>query len=698
MSCVPSASASRRLPVGPRRPCSWAWPALLLAALLALGACRPEVPAAGAAPRDAALWHQLEQIERQGRARPAEQEQVLQGLQARTAPGSAERLEVLCLRGLMAGFLRDRSIVDEVVGQLRHWPQPASQAAADLAASLVLARYHQSRGDLREALKALAAVEQVRPGSAIPAPLLQRARLAQANVQAEQGDVEAAVAAAQQALKLAEGLNSTWRHAAGLTELARIYFRAQQIERAQQVAADALREARQDPDPVLLSQVLTVQGIVHSEDKDGGIAEQGWAEALRYAREAGADSLEAQASANFADHFLRRGDYAHALQTAEAALPLARRTQNLNAEIVALHNMGLAKIALKRVEEGKRDVHQAITLDSQQGAAAYVADGWQELGQYLERAGDWAGAVEALHQYRRLIDRVLRDDTRKAVLEAQERYDAERRAKEIELLNRDNSLKAEKIRAHDLELKLWAALAGCIVLSAALLGLAYQRIRRTNAALASSNETLKIQSERDPLTGLANRRHFLGAVTRLADAGKLAGTDYLIDIDHFKRINDQWGHAAGDSVLIEVARRLRAALREDDLVVRWGGEEFLIVVPPRAPSDAETLAQRLLELIALPPIEHGAQRIPVTASIGFASFPVPPHGLALSWERAIDLVDTVMYLAKAHGRNKAYGVQKIDVPDETALAELGKRIEAAWQEGRVGLAALQGPTPQEAVP
>lgn len=670
----------------------------LLAALLCsalLGACQPSSSGSAAAPapasqRDAALWQQLEQIERLGRAKPSEQEQTLQALQKGTAPGSPERLEVLSLRGVMAAHLRDRGIVDDVLGQLRHWPQAKSQAAADVAAAVTLVRYHQARGDLREAQKAMAALEFNKTDD-IPPLLLQRARLTQANVQSELGNVEAAMAAAQQALKLADALGAPWRHAAGLAELARIYFRAQQVERAQLTAAEALREARQDPDPVLLTQALTLQGIVHSDDPNGGMAQQGWAEALQHAREAGSEGMQAQALANYADHFLRRGDYARALEMAEQALPLARRAQVLNAEIVALHNMGLAKIALKRIEDGKRDVRQAITLDEQQGAAAYVADGWQELGQYLERAGDWAGAVEANHQYRRLIDRVLRDDTRKTVLEAQERYDAERRAKEIELLNRDNSLKAEQIRAHDLELKLWAALAGCIVISAALLGLAYQRIRRTNQALASSNETLKIQSERDPLTGLANRRHFQSAITRLADAGKLAGTVYLIDIDHFKRINDQYGHAAGDSVLVEVARRLRAALREDDLVVRWGGEEFLIVVPPRAPADAEALAQRLLDLIATPPVEHGALKVPVTASIGFASFPVPPHGLALSWERAIDLVDTVMYMAKAHGRNKAYGVQRIDARDEAELAALANRMEAAWQQGQVGLVALQGP-------
>jgi len=403
-------------------------------------------------------------------------------------------------------------------------------------------------------------------------------------------------------------------------------------------------------------------------------------------------SLLAQATANLADYYLRSGNFAQALALGQEALPLARAARSLNAEIVARHNIGLAKIAMNRVAEGRADVRAAITLDEQQGTIAYAADGWQELGQYLERAGDFSGAIEAHHEYRRLIEQVLRDDTRKTVLEAQERYDAEQRAKEIELLNRDNSLKAEQIRARDLQLQLQLALSGCVVLFAVLLGLAYQRIRKTNQALASSNEKLKIQSERDPLTGLANRRHFQAAIKELAKEGRLSGTVFLIDIDHFKRINDVQGHAAGDSVLVEVAKRLSSALREDDLVVRWGGEEFLIVVKAREPAYAQALAQRLLDLIAQPAIAHGQQMISVTASIGFASFPIEPHGLNLNWERAIDLVDTVMYMAKAHGRNKAYGIERIEAADEEQLALLTNRMEAAWHEGQVKLVALQGAT------
>jgi diguanylate cyclase (GGDEF)-like protein len=220
-------------------------------------------------------------------------------------------------------------------------------------------------------------------------------------------------------------------------------------------------------------------------------------------------------------------------------------------------------------------------------------------------------------------------------------------------------------------------------------------VRRSNRALESSNRLLLVQSERDPLTGLPNRRHFRAAIDRLAADGKLAGTVFLIDIDHFKRINDRHGHAAGDSVLTEVARRLRETLREQDLIVRWGGEEFLVIVRALPPDQVEALARRMLGAMAPAPVRTEAGIVEVTGSIGFATFPIEPTRLAVSWERAINLVDTAMYLAKAHGRNRAYGVRLLHARDEGKLDEITRSLETAWREGQVALTLLQGPAEEE---
>ena len=239
-----------------------------------------------------------------------------------------------------------------------------------------------------------------------------------------------------------------------------------------------------------LNRVYTMRGILYATDSDSSITLQAYSDALEQATRAGADSDRALGLANFADYHLRQGHPARALELAEQALPLARAAHNFNAESTARFNIGLAKIAMGRVAEGRENLRAGITLDEQQGALSYASEEWQELAEYLERAGDLAGAVGAYREHRRVAERVLRDETRKLLLEAQERQDAEQRARDIELLNRDNALKAEQVHQRNLALMLWAALGGCVLVSLGLLWQAFRRVRRTNEALAHSNASL----------------------------------------------------------------------------------------------------------------------------------------------------------------------------------------------------------------
>ncbi|MFG6486619.1 diguanylate cyclase [Roseateles sp. BYS78W] len=653
------------------------------------GAVAPPAPAASAVV-DAGLAQDLDRIERAARAKPAAYELELRGRAGGLRPGSPALLDSIALRGLLAAQARDRLLSDQLSQQLRDWPAGERRADALVAAASIGAEYQRSQGDTREARKLLMAVDSVQLGAA-GTVFRWRYHRQYAALSGDAGELDAALTEGHKALRLAQQTGQSWRVALSLADLAFTTLRADTPARARQLAAQALAEAQKDPDPMTLNQVQTVRGIVHADDSDTTITLLANSDALEQAALAGADSVRALGLANFADYHLRQGRPARALELAEQALPLAHATHNFSAESVARSNIGLAKIALGRVAEGRAEAQAAVKLDEQQGAVAYASDGWKELAGYLERAGDLAGAVAAWREHRRLVDRVLRDETRKLLIEAQERQDAEQRARDIELLNRDNAIKAEQVHQRNLAGTLWTALGGCVLVSLGLLYQAFRRVRRTNEALVQSNASLKSQSETDPLTGLANRRHFQAAIKSLSGPDGLEASLFLIDVDHFKRINDGFGHAAGDAVLIEIARRLCEAVRDDDLVVRWGGEEFLIVARTREGLFAPQLAQRLLDLLGGQPVEHEGRRIAVSVSIGFVSLPVPPHGLRLPWERAIDLVDTVMYLAKAHGRNKAYGVERIHASDVAAAARLTARLEAAWGEGQVGLTALSGP-------
>ena len=132
------------------------------------------------------------------------------------------------------------------------------------------------------------------------------------------------------------------------------------------------------------------------------------------------------------------------------------------------------------------------------------------------------------------------------------------------------------------------------------------RKRDADALRASVQDGLRL-SMIDSLTGLHNRRYGMAQLAAIADISRRTGQEYavmVVDLDRFKSVNDRWGHAAGDAVLIEVAARLNRNLRDGDLLARIGGEEFLIALPETSLADARGIAERLCHAIEESPGAH----------------------------------------------------------------------------------------------
>lgn len=163
-------------------------------------------------------------------------------------------------------------------------------------------------------------------------------------------------------------------------------------------------------------------------------------------------------------------------------------------------------------------------------------------------------------------------------------------------------------------------------------------------------EEVSRRARTDALTGLANRRHFDEQLRRVvAETDRFGGTCSLImaDIDHFKAVNDEYGHDAGDTVLKHVAQLMGDAVRTVDLCARYGGEEIAILLSQTAQGGAVELAERLRQMLVARPAVHNGLEIPVTASFGIATYPVPvPYG---DW--LLLAADKALYEAKASGRN-----------------------------------------------
>ncbi|WP_372885649.1 diguanylate cyclase [Shimia sp.] len=181
----------------------------------------------------------------------------------------------------------------------------------------------------------------------------------------------------------------------------------------------------------------------------------------------------------------------------------------------------------------------------------------------------------------------------------------------------------------------------------------------------------------DPLTGLFNRRYALPHLKRIAEYSTRGNNDYAVmvaDLDHFKTINDRFGHAAGDAVLKEVAERLRNSLRPVDLLARIGGEEFLIVLPATGRAEATRVASRLCRRVGATPvtIQNRDLHIPVTVSIGIAlasdHLDAARDGAGDSGTGLLECADRALYGAKATGRNQI----SLDGPPELPMGQLSR--------------------------
>ena len=243
-----------------------------------------------------------------------------------------------------------------------------------------------------------------------------------------------------------------------------------------------------------------------------------------------------------------------------------------------------------------------------------------------------------------------------------------------------------------------------------------EAVKAGRADLEVANQRLQELSLTDMLTGLRNRRYFsevvedeLRLLKRRFDERRGSGDPnrdalfFLLDLDRFKTVNDLFGHAGGDAVLQETARRLAALLRRTDRLIRWGGEEFLVVSLDCQRSEASEMASRILSAISREPYPIGPEGgIRITTSIGWAAYPYSIDGAEPHPEDVVRLADRGLYRAKRAGRNCAVGISPaVDGPPAgpvEILKDLGipvtfTMVKGLPRDGGIALESLRGSGP-----
>jgi diguanylate cyclase (GGDEF)-like protein len=492
------------------------------------------------------------------------------------------------------------------------------------------------------------------------------------------GQAEAALPYLERALDLAHDMDDGPRSLHAMLWLARIYINTGNYDRASEQLEAARRLAIMLDDETALVEVDGCTSDIADQRGDRVAERRASLSSLEHAKRAGSNKWLAHALVNLGDSYLKTRDFRESLKYSKEALPIVLRLRGSGDEPIVLFNEGIANIGLGNIKPGEKLAEGAI---AEALAGDNLLDAQELLREYadaLEHAGYLMMAIQAYHRYDEVGAKIMTNTRQRAFLELSARFDDERKARELELLRRDNALKASEMHAQRLRQQLIIAAALFIACICAALTWAFARVRR-------ANDKLRFNSERDALTGLRNRRYFNEHVLSVDGARPVGGCVLLADLDHFKRINDTLGHPAGDAVLATVSHRLSAALRESDKLVRWGGEEFLAVLDPITPEQADRTVERLLRAMRRDPVLWNGHAIECTISIGYACFPMTGSATEISLESAIGLIDKALYEAKRRGRNRACLISAVTARDARELTLINAEFASAAADRRIKL-------------
>jgi diguanylate cyclase (GGDEF)-like protein len=399
---------------------------------------------------------------------------------------------------------------------------------------------------------------------------------------------------------------------------------------------------------------------------------------------------------NLAELYIQARRFGEAARTSEAALKISREIGDKKGSKLATFRLGITDIYLRQIAAGRKMVDDAlVSLEQDDKYVRMLLD----YGHALSQVGEGGSALTIYEKAGAVSLAAWRKERQLSYQALQRAYDNQKKQNELTALHHESALKAAELQNERRLKAVWALLSATTLAAAFLIAMLYRRVARANKSLHVKNEQLFLQSTRDSLTGLFNRHYFYEQVVpihlgkpaqaecerRAAPDEHTAGVFLLLDVDRFKSINDRYGHSAGDTVLKSVAARLGTALREQDVLIRWGGEEFLAYLPDAATDEASKVCARLLAAVSATPIAADEHELTVTVSIGFCPRPATPEAMDQDWQQLVHLADLCLYRAKTEGRNQAFGIGDAHALTPEVIAAAGADLGQAAMDGLVKL-------------
>jgi diguanylate cyclase (GGDEF)-like protein len=474
-----------------------------------------------------------------------------------------------------------------------------------------------------------------------------------------------------------------------------------QYQKADDLLQTAIKQAQSEATLNFMLPDLFLQlGVNFASQQQFKAAEQANQQGLQWARKLNNTLSSATLLNNIGDLRLKQGQYAQAVPLFSEARQLAEQLHFSAMVLTADFNLGYIKVLQGKHQEGLAQMATMV----EKARELQLPD--TDLLSYVGELADAYGFAKAhadearlLREYNVLSQNIFKTDRDQEISALQEAFSAKEKAKQIESLEQQNKLSTAELAQKQLQQRVMLLFGLVVLLATALLYLLYRKVRNANQQLRQANDQLAYNSLHDPLTGLLNRRSLHEFMQKRTEQGErrqlpTASTDgfILLDIDYFKHINDHHGHAAGDAVLIEIGQRLKQLTRQGDIVLRWGGEEFLIVLRNLNQTALTNFTNRALQVIGSTPVPYQNSSIPVTASAGFLTLPFAAvDETQLNWEKALKLADMALYMGKVHGRNRGYGLVALHRPYDELKTQLETDLSLPIEQGHLEITLVLGP-------
>ena len=507
-------------------------------------------------------------------------------------------------------------------------------------------------------------------------------------MQKEQGEIEQALATLKSALALFRQQQMLHRISACLANIGDVYLTLSYFSDARRYYEDAFAMAQTLESAALQGDITAKLGAVELREGQTSRAIDLFNQALLLLHQDGDTAATSETKMLLGEALVKHGDtqagltllnnsYGYALQTNRH--PLIKQTR------LALANAMLAiqdfDQALKYAQNGTLHAREVSDIRSQMDFLTL------QVNAYAAK-GDFRKALDIQSVLQSIREKMLQSENQAVIGRLQAEVELERQSQALQMLKKTKAMELAQAEHRHLATTLaWSISLAAVLTLFLIWGRFKQRqqnivlrrevrqatveLENKNSELENAYKTLEQVSLRDTLTGLYNR-HYLESqlpaeikrsqfAIRQNKEGVKANQDLLcllIDIDHFKRINDDFGHIAGDKVLVKFSQILREVFRQTDLIIRWGGEEFLVVCRQSSKQELPELAERCRAAVAESTFDVNADTpIQVTCSIGFSVLP-PHHNTQFdeNWQQTFALVDYCLYAAKLSGRNGWVGV------------------------------------------